>query len=139
MVELAVPTAVKAMSHHPPRAGFQGRGAVGHGELVFGWIAAGVAYLRKDGGSHQHTHPVNVTQAGSGLVDHCFDLCGELFDPGVELSQPSDALFSDPTVEGGVSPEQFHGLVKGFRVVSRGMIWWYPGRSFPRSAWSRLA
>ena len=26
-----------------------------------------------------------------------------------------------------------------FRVVNRGMIWWYPGRSIPRSAWSRLA
>ncbi|MCZ0938763.1 MAG: hypothetical protein OXJ55_09020 [Caldilineaceae bacterium] len=50
VVELAVPTTVEAVSHYLSAAGFEGCGAVGHGELVFSGIAAGVAYFGEDGG-----------------------------------------------------------------------------------------
>ena len=60
MVEFAVPAAVEPVAHCPSAAGFDGCGAVGHGELVLGRIVAGVAHLRDDGGSDQHTDAVNV-------------------------------------------------------------------------------
>ena len=110
----AVPSPVQPMPDHSPGAGFQRCCPVGHSELCFGRIAAGVADLGENRRCDECADTVDFTQAGSASGDQAFDLGGEISDPSVEFPQCPDPSLGDPGVRTHVPPQQPHRPVEGF-------------------------
>ena len=73
-VELAVAAAVEAVADDASAAGFEGGGAVGHGELRFGGEPSGVADFGEDVGGGERADAVDVGEGRSGGGDAGADL-----------------------------------------------------------------